>query len=77
MNGLGTVRDVSGQNRERALDRHTESCASCQRETPHNVRIEIRTESRKRENAQFSREPYRVATCQYCGGETTLRMNNA
>ena len=60
-----------------ALNSHTESCGSCQRETPHTVRIEIRTESRKRENAQFSREPYRVATCQLCGGESTLRMNNA
>ena len=60
-----------------ALDRHTESCGRCQRETPHTVRIEIRTESRKRRNAQFSREPYRVATCQHCGDESTLRMNNA
>ena len=59
------------------FDRHTETCASCRRDTPHAVRIEIRTESTKRENAAFSREPYRVATCQHCGGESVLRMNNA
>ncbi|MDZ7700681.1 MAG: hypothetical protein U5J98_00685 [Halobacteriales archaeon] len=58
-------------------DRHTEACEACRRETPHAVRIEIRTESKQRENAAFSREPYRVATCQQCGGESALRMNNA
>lgn len=60
-----------------AFPNHTEPCTTCRRETPHTVRIEIRTESRKRENAAFSREPYRVAICQYCDGETVLRMNNA
>ena len=54
-----------------------EPCESCERETAHRVRIEIRTESTKRENAQFSREPYRVATCVACGGESAIRMNNA
>jgi hypothetical protein len=54
-----------------------EACDRCGHETPHDVRIEIRTESRKRENAQFSREPYRVATCVACGDEAVLRMNNA
>ena len=54
-----------------------EPCESCGHETPHRVRIEIRTESTKRENAQFSREPYRVATCVGCGGESAIRMNNA
>lgn len=54
-----------------------EPCEACGHETPHDVRIEIRTESAKRENAQFSREPYRVATCVACGGESALRMNNA
>lgn len=59
------------------IDAHTESCPACDGETPHSVRIEIRTESRKRENAAFSREPYRVATCEFCGAESVLRMNNA
>ena len=63
--------------RTRAGDQFTEPCEACARETPHSVRIELRTESRKRENAVFSREPYRVATCTHCGLTTSLRMNNA
>jgi hypothetical protein len=39
--------------------------------------VEIRTESTKAENAEFSREPYRVATCVVCGDEDAVRMNNA
>ncbi|MFC6834934.1 DUF7835 family putative zinc beta-ribbon protein [Halomarina ordinaria] len=58
-------------------DDMNEGCAECGRETPHGVRLEIRTESQKSENAQFSREPYRVSTCRVCGTETALRMNNA
>jgi hypothetical protein len=54
-----------------------EPCADCGRETAHQVSVEIRTESQKRENAEFSREPYRVATCLHCGSEETTRMNNA
>ena len=54
-----------------------EDCTDCGRETPHAVAIEIRTESEKRQNAAFSREPYRVATCRVCGGEDAIRMNNA
>ena len=55
----------------------TEPCEACGRETSHDVSIELRTESRKRENAEFSREPYRVATCRLCGTEQSIRMNNA
>jgi hypothetical protein len=54
-----------------------EACTTCGRETAHAVSVEIRTESQKTENAEFSREPYRVATCLVCGGEDTVRMNNA
>jgi hypothetical protein len=54
-----------------------EECPECERETSHSVSLEILTESDKRENAQFSREPYRVSTCRICGTETKLRMNNA
>jgi hypothetical protein len=54
-----------------------EKCSECERETPHSVSLEILTESDKPENAQFSREPYRVSTCRICGVETKLRMNNA
>jgi hypothetical protein len=55
----------------------TEPCESCGTETHHDVHVEIRTESSKQENAQFSREPYRIATCQRCGDEQSQRMNNA
>ncbi|PSP98993.1 hypothetical protein BRC89_06310 [Halobacteriales archaeon QS_4_70_19] len=54
-----------------------EECTACDRETAHRVSVEIRTESTKTENAEFSREPYRVATCVACGEERTVRMNNA
>jgi hypothetical protein len=58
-------------------DRMDEDCEQCSRETPHEVAITLLTESHKEENAEFSREPYRVATCRVCGAETTTRMNNA
>jgi hypothetical protein len=54
-----------------------EPCSNCGTETVHDVRVEIRTESTKQENAEFSREPYRVAVCTRCGEETVQRMNNA
>ncbi|MFB6304761.1 MAG: hypothetical protein ABEH47_06315 [Haloferacaceae archaeon] len=54
-----------------------EPCARCSGETVHEVHVEIRTESTAEENAQFSREPYRVSTCQECGSESVLRMNDA
>jgi len=55
----------------------SEECAECGRETPHEVSIELLTESRKEENAEFSREPYRVSQCRVCGAERSVRMNNA
>ncbi|UIP01118.1 hypothetical protein Hbl1158_07160 [Halobaculum sp. CBA1158] len=58
-------------------ERVTESCVDCGGETTHDVRVEIRTESRTEENAEFSREPYRITTCDECGTETATRMNNA
>lgn len=54
-----------------------EPCSSCGRETPHFVSVQIRTESVKERNAEFSREPYRVSECRICGSEDVLRMNNA
>jgi hypothetical protein len=59
------------------IDDKTEACESCGRQTPHTVRIEIRTESKQQQNAAYSREPYRVAACDRCGTESALRMNNA
>lgn len=58
-------------------DAFDEPCDDCGRETPHSVSIELRTESQKLENAAYSREPYRVATCRFCGQTTSQRMNNA
>jgi hypothetical protein len=55
----------------------TEECDECGQQTPHDVSVEILTESRKRENAEFSREPYRVSECLECNTTTRLRMNNA
>jgi uncharacterized Zn finger protein len=55
----------------------TEPCPDCERSTPHDVSVEILTESTKPENAEFSREPYRVAECRLCGAVTRTRMNNA
>jgi hypothetical protein len=54
-----------------------ERCEHCGRETPHAVRIELRTESTRERNAAFSREPYRVSQCRDCGTETARRMNDA
>jgi hypothetical protein len=55
----------------------TEYCADCDLDTIHTVTIQIRTESRKQENASFSREPYRISECMRCGLRESLRMNNA
>jgi hypothetical protein len=53
-----------------------EWCDECGRETPHAVRIKIRTESTKEENAKFSREPYRVSVCQTCQRQREARVND-
>lgn len=55
----------------------TETCSACDAVTTHRVRVEIRTESQREENAAFSREPYRVAICRGCGCESVTRMNDA
>lgn len=55
----------------------TEPCDACGRDTPHDVSIRLLTESQRAENAEFSREPYRVAVCRLCGAERSTRMNNA
>ena len=60
-----------------AFSEVTEECEGCERETLHEVAVQLRTESQKRENAEFSREPYRIAECQVCGFASEVRMNNA
>ncbi|MCD2200097.1 hypothetical protein LPA44_09320 [Halobacterium sp. KA-4] len=58
-------------------DAMTEPCQNCGYETPHTVTVELRTESADDQNAAFSREPYRVATCRECGDVRAKRMNDA
>lgn len=60
-----------------SIDGLTEYCEQCGTETLHKVSVQIITESSKTENAQFSREPYRVKECQTCGERSSQRMNNA
>lgn len=55
----------------------TEECPCCDRQTPHDVSVQILTESTKEQNSEYSREPYRVSECRECGETTTTRMNNA
>ena len=62
---------------DNAFNGLTEYCDDCELETLHEVSVQLRTESRKEENRQFSREPYRVAECQRCGNRHSQRMNNA
>lgn len=54
-----------------------ERCPSCDASTPHQVTLQLVTESGREENSQFSREPYRVSECQVCGATESIRMNNA
>lgn len=55
----------------------TEECDQCGAVTPHTATVKILTESTNSENAQFSREPYRVSECTVCGASESTRMNNA
>lgn len=60
-----------------SIDGMTEYCGGCDTDTLHQVSVQIRTEADSDENAQFSREPYRVRECQRCGHRESQRMNNA
>jgi len=62
---------------DNSFDGMTEACEECEMDTLHSVSVQIRTESRKDQNREFSREPYRVAECQRCGSRKSTRMNNA
>jgi phosphoenolpyruvate carboxylase len=59
------------------IDALTEECSVCDRTTPHSVTVTILTESSRTENAEYSREPYRISECQVCGAVERTRMNNA
>lgn len=62
---------------DNSFDGLTEHCPACDSDTRHEVSVQIQTESRKEENAEFSREPYRVSECTRCGDRRSQRMNNA
>lgn len=57
-------------------DQFVEECEACGCETPHTVTIQLVTESTTQQNAEYSREPYRVSRCRICGQEAVLRMNH-
>lgn len=75
--GIPPDSDVMATESPSSLHDQAEHCGICERKTRHVVNVEIRTESGKQQNAQFSREPYRVAKCVACGTENSQRMNNA
>ena len=74
---LETVHGLPGMAVKNGDTNMSEACSTCERTTPHDVSVQILTESTKEENAAFSREPYRVSECQVCGTTTETRMNNA
>jgi hypothetical protein len=55
--------------------RLAEFCEACDGERPHEVRIEIRTESSSPDTAPFGKEPYRVTVCDDCGREEAVRAS--
>jgi hypothetical protein len=57
-------------------DVEREYCRSCERMTPHTICIELQVENPDAEHAEFSREPYRIATCRDCRDNTSKRMND-
>ncbi len=59
------------------IDDLTEECPECDRVTPHTISVKILTESTETENAEYSREPYRISECRDCGAVVRTRMNNA
>ena len=71
--------EPTGREASSGLDEDgiVEECPTCESKEVHEVSVQILTESDDSENAAFSREPYRVATCTTCGTESRTRMNNA
>lgn len=55
----------------------TEECGDCERETVHEISVELRTENPDSVYATFSREPYRIAECDVCGATSEVRLNDA
>jgi len=65
---MSSTADTAG-----AFSELTEECADCERETVHEVAVEIRTEN---PDSSFSREPYRVTECDVCGATEEVRLND-
>lgn len=65
---MSSTTDTAG-----AFSELTEECLDCERETPHAVAVELRTEN---PDSQFSREPYRVTECSACGATEEVRLND-
>lgn len=62
---------------QESINAMTEKCERCGLATLHEVTVQILNESPDGENAEFSREPYRISECQVCGSTDAVRMNNA
>lgn len=54
-----------------------EFCPDCGEDTPHFVNVELVAEGAEDKHVQYSREPYRTATCRDCGHGSTQRMNSS
>ena len=59
------------------IDSAREPCEQCGEETDHTVAVKLVTESDRDRNTEFSREPYRISTCDVCETEQMTRMNDA
>lgn len=53
----------------------SEPCKPCGRETPHRVRLEVRSAKPTPESQVHAREPLRIATCRVCGEDSIRRMS--
>lgn len=76
-NNQRRVRYSAIQMRTSNRNEITEFCDDCGEDTPHAVYVEIVEEGAAEKHLEYSREPYRTATCRRCGYGTTQRMNSS
>lgn len=57
-----------------AFHERLEWCEYCDRETKHEVSLDLRTASSKNRNAEFARGPHRTTQCGECGAVVQSRM---
>lgn len=67
---MSSTTDADGTS---ACSKISEECADCERETTHEVAVELRTEN---PDSTFSREPYRITECNVCGTTEEVRLND-